>query len=91
MFLGFGRHVDDELIGSGSPSPEAEAVGKDELQKTQAAIAGLPLRLREALILVAIDGRSQREAAELLNVSEKAVETRIYRARRILKEKLLLS
>jgi len=46
------------------------------------------LRLREALILVAIDGRSQSEAAELLGISAKAVEALVYRARKILREKL---
>ena len=51
-------------------------------------IERLPIRLREALILVSIDGRSQAEAAELLGVSEKAIETRIYRARQKLRDRL---
>jgi len=53
-------------------------------------IERLPLRLREALILVAIEGRSQREAGEILGVSEKAVESLVYRARKTLKEKIPL-
>ena len=52
------------------------------------AIERLPVKLREALVLVTIDGRSQREAAELLGVTEKTIETRIYRARQRLREKL---
>jgi RNA polymerase sigma-70 factor (ECF subfamily) len=36
---------------------------------------------------VSIDGRSQAEAASLLGVSEKAIETRVYRARQRLREK----
>mgnify|MGYP003547813296 FL=1 len=53
----------------------------------RAEIERLPVRLREALVLVSIDGRSQAEAASLLGVSEKAIETRVYRARQRLREK----
>ena len=45
-------------------------------------------RLREALVLRTIDGLSQAEAAEVLGVSEKTVETRLYRARAKLKAML---
>ena len=37
--------------------------------------------LRETLGLRAIEGMSQAETAEALGISEKAVETRLYRAR----------
>ena len=40
-----------------------------------------------ALVLVAVDERSQREAADILGVSEKTVETRVYRARKTLRKK----
>lgn len=90
QFLGFGREGEGESVGADTPSPETEAADRDALRRTREAIARLPVRLREALVLVAIDGRSQREAAELLSVSEKAIETRIYRARKILKKTLAL-
>lgn len=45
------------------------------------AIASLPANLKEPLILTAFDGMSHREAAELLQITPKAIETRIYRAR----------
>ena len=38
-------------------------------------------------MLVTVEGYSQAEAAELLGTTEKAVETRIYRARTRLKER----
>ncbi|WP_374406185.1 RNA polymerase sigma factor [Pelagerythrobacter sp.] len=84
--LGAGPSCD--LAGDEAPSPERAAGDRDALERTRQAIGRLPIRLREALVLVAIDGHSQREAAELLNVSEKTVETRIYRARRILREEI---
>jgi RNA polymerase sigma-70 factor (ECF subfamily) len=44
--------------------------------------------LRTALLLFAVEGRSQQECAELLDVSAKAVETRVYRARKRLEDTL---
>ncbi|OBX18950.1 RNA polymerase [Erythrobacter sp. QSSC1-22B] len=88
-FLGFGTVAMPELAVDLSPSPEAEAVDRQLLQKTHAEIQRLPLRLREALILVAIDGQSQNEAAVLLGISEKALEALVYRARKRLREKIL--
>ena len=86
----FGAAPAAETVGAETPSPETETADREALTKTRQAISALPVKLKEALVLVAIDGRSQREAASLLGVSEKAIETRIYRARKILKEKLSL-
>lgn len=52
------------------------------------AISDLPAQLKEPLILCALDGLSQAEAALTLGISEKAVETRIRRARLRLLENL---
>ena len=52
------------------------------------AIATLPMNLKEVLVLRTIDGLSQAETAEVLSVSQKAIETRLYRARARLIEKL---
>ncbi len=65
-----------------SPSTEVEAAGRQELELVRAAIAVLPRNLKEPLVLHAIEGLSQAETAAVLNISEKAVETRIYRARK---------
>jgi RNA polymerase sigma-70 factor (ECF subfamily) len=61
---------------------------REELQRTLAAIAALPAALKEPLILRTIEGLSQAETAQVLGISEKAVETRVYRARSKLEEKL---
>jgi RNA polymerase sigma-70 factor (ECF subfamily) len=50
----------------------------------QAAIAALPPKLKEPLLLTAIEERSQAEAAEILSLSVKAVEMRVARARQTL-------
>lgn len=75
-------------LASDSASPESEAGDRAELRRVSGAIGKLPARLREALVLRAIEGMSQAEAAEALGVTEKTVETRLYRARARLNELL---
>ena len=71
-----------------TPSAETVASDRQELAGVAAAIAGLPSNLRETLVLRTIEGLSQAEVAETLGVSEKAVETRLYRARLKLAERI---
>jgi len=87
-FLVFGGNHNLELAWDDTPSAEDEVADRQALEQTYAGIQHLPTRLQEALVLVTIDGRSQSEAAELLGTTEKAIETRIYRARKTLREKL---
>lgn len=68
-------HADDR------PLPDAEVASQAELTRLSLAIAELPASQREPLVLCSIDGLSQAEAASILSISEKAVETRIRRAR----------
>lgn len=60
---------------------DVQVADRAELARVNAAIARLPARLRETLILRTIEGLGQAETAEVLGISEKAVETRLYRAR----------
>lgn len=58
---------------------------EDELaRQLGVAIAGLPAALKEALIMTALEGLSQIDAARYLGVSVKTIETRVYRARKLL-------
>ena len=68
--------------------PAADAESHEELAALERAIQELPHDLRTALLLFAVEGRSQQECAELLGVSAKAVETRVYRARKRLENTL---
>ena len=52
------------------------------------AISELPEELKDAFILTALEDRQQAEAAELLGISLKAVGMRVYRARKLLLEKM---
>ena len=54
---------------------------RQQLDAVWKAVATLPAQLKEPLILHTINGLSQARTAVLLGISEKAVETRIARAR----------
>jgi RNA polymerase sigma-70 factor, ECF subfamily len=51
-------------------------------------ISALPEKLREPLILSAVEEMAPREVAATLGINEAAVRSRVFRARQILKEKL---
>lgn len=79
----FARDATDFIVDP-APSPEAAAADRQMLQRVDTAIAALPISLKEPFVFTVFDGLSQREAAELLGISEKAVETRVARARKSL-------
>lgn len=70
----------------GGLDPEAQAERAQRLARLEAAIVRLPTQLKEPLILTCLEDHSQQAAADLLGVSVKTVETRVYRARKRLAE-----
>lgn len=68
-------------VATDGPAPDVEAGDREELARVRRAMAGLPQNLREVLVLRGVEELGQAETAELLKVSEKTVETRLYRAR----------
>jgi RNA polymerase sigma-70 factor (ECF subfamily) len=68
-------------VAGDRPAIDVEASDRAELARVQKAIVDLPANLREVLVLRGVEEFSQAEAAEMLGVSEKAIETRLYRAR----------
>ena len=69
-------------------APDESAQNREITAAINAAILSLPIDLREALTLFVYEGLGYTEIAGLSGCSPKAVETRIYRARQILKEQL---
>ena len=51
-------------------------------------INNLPHKLKTALILFVLEGYSQEKCAEIFKITPKTIETRIYRARKILAKKI---
>jgi RNA polymerase sigma-70 factor (ECF subfamily) len=65
-----------------------DAENRELLEKMNRLTLSLPDDLRHPLILSAIEDMSCREVAEILNIPEATVRTRIYRARKLLRQKL---
>jgi RNA polymerase sigma-70 factor (ECF subfamily) len=65
---------------------ERAALARMEFSAVSAAIAELPEDQREALLLVAVEGRSYREVAEITGATVAAVTSRVARARETLRE-----
>ncbi len=85
----FARPLDEAAqVADLAPDPESVLAARGEADRLRAALADLPDKLKDPLLLCALEGLSQDEAAALLGVSRKTVETRIYRARQKLTELL---
>lgn len=63
---------------------DSAAASRQALSRLETAIAALPRGLKEPLVLTALEGLSHKEAGEVLGMNAKAVETRVYRARKAL-------
>ena len=82
--FGLGRRENARADAAPDFAPGVEAaistnVALDVLDK---AIQALPTGLKEPLVLTMLEGLSQKEAGDLLGISAKAVEVRVYRAKR---------
>lgn len=73
-------------VADGEPLPDIQAGRRDRFALLQAAIDKLPHKLKSALILFTLEGKSQREAADVLGTTPKAVELRVAHARQRLKQ-----
>jgi len=72
------------------PDPVAAAAAKADLAELWRAIKGLPRQQREALLMREFSGLSYVELAEALAVSEPAIGSLLFRARRELRLRLRL-
>ena len=73
-----------------TPSPETSVLETQRLSRLDRAIASLPPGLKEPLILTALEELSHEDAGRILGLTAKAVELRVYRARKALAEALAL-
>ena len=71
-------------VPTDAPSAETQAQDTQALRALDCALSTLPDALKTPLILTALDGLSTAEAAAVMGVSPKAIETRLYRARKAL-------
>jgi RNA polymerase sigma-70 factor (ECF subfamily) len=76
-----------EVAGAAQGADE-DVIAQQRRRSLDRAIATLPPQLKEPLLLTAFEGLSHQEAGAALGVSAKTIETRVYRARKFLAERL---
>lgn len=72
-----------------SSRPERQLLAGEQQQAMLEAIAALPELYREPFVLKHVEGWSYGEIAAVLGMARDTVETRLVRARRLLREKLV--
>ena len=75
-------------LSSDKRRPDQQTEDREKLRAVEKAINELPQNLKNPLILTALEGRSHAETGGLLGISPKAVEMKVYRARKLLLEKM---
>jgi RNA polymerase sigma factor (sigma-70 family) len=76
-----------DIVDPAAPADEALQTS-EALRALDQSIAALPSGLKEPLVLTALEGLSHKEAADILGLSVKAIEVRVYRAKRQLAQQL---
>lgn len=74
------EQLGDDLAAEGG-DPESSAIQEELGRLVWQALASLPARQHLALFLKDVEGQSYREIADVLDTTESAVETLLYRAR----------
>jgi len=77
-----------DTLPAASPSPKESALAAERAAAVRLSVQNLPEDLRAAVVLCEWEERSIAEAAAILEATPKAVESRLYRARGILLERL---
>jgi RNA polymerase sigma-70 factor (ECF subfamily) len=88
FFFGASPLDETQSAVSAEVTSEADVHDEEALSRLDRAIAALPGQLKEPLLLTVFEGMSQAAAGQALGISAKAVETRVYRARKLLAEAL---
>ena len=82
-----GKEAKRQLV-SNRRGPDKTAENREKLLALEKAIVDLPQGLKSPFILTALEGLSQGKAGQLLGISPKAIETKVYRARKLLLKKM---
>jgi RNA polymerase sigma-70 factor (ECF subfamily) len=77
-----------ERVAANGLNPSEAAEKGEQRRAVREAVMSLPNDLREAVVLFEYEDMSHEQISEITGCSRKAVETRLYRARGILREQL---
>jgi RNA polymerase sigma-70 factor (ECF subfamily) len=70
-------------------NPEEHAMHEDRLQLIRRLIDSLPEKQRTVMTLRETEGKSYKEIAEAMNISEEQVKVNLFRARQTIKQKYI--
>lgn len=85
--LGEGEH--DTPDRSYSSNPEEQAVQQDRVALVRRLIDELPEKQRSVMQLRDFEGKSYKEIAEIMTISEEQVKVNIFRARQAIKQRFI--
>jgi RNA polymerase sigma-70 factor (ECF subfamily) len=77
----------DTLVSEG-PAPSEQTLNTERAAAVRTAVSRLPEDMREAIVLCEWEELSMAEAATVAKTTPKAIESRLYRARQILRGEL---
>lgn len=75
-------------LHAGCSDPERSMAQRQILELVERAMDGLPETFRTVFVARAVEGLSVEETAELLGLKPETVKTRLFRARKLLRERL---
>lgn len=78
----------ESVLPSSNPGPREATESQEQQEAVRRAVRQLPEDLREALVLCEWQELSAAEAAAILETTTRAVESRLYRAKRLLRDQL---
>lgn len=80
--------IDDEVqqVESDAPSPEANLIASTDGKLLARALEELPLEFRETIVLRELEGLSYKEIADLMDIPQGTVMSRLARGRKRLQE-----
>jgi RNA polymerase sigma-70 factor (ECF subfamily) len=82
------RFARDPSNDTRDPGQERHAMSRDFGRELSRALDALPLDQRVAFVLCEVEERTSRDAAEIVGVPEATVRTRVFHAKRKLREEL---
>lgn len=85
----YAEHLESDPADEHEPDPFRWLLAGEQRERIRDAITSLPPKDAEILLLKYVEGWSYKRLAELLSISDAAVESRLHRARARMRERLL--
>ena len=79
----------DPMDRSHHSNPEEQIVQRDRVERVRQLISQLPEKQRSCIQLRDVEGKSYRDIAEILDITEQQVKVNIFRARQNIKERYM--